>query len=602
MLGSENYNPLAFLIMAIETTSDEKKEAKTQEGKHALALKRFKNIHAAELENRENSLEDLKFVYNIGEGQWPEEIRDEREAAKRPALTSNKLRKFVAQVANQERDQRLAGDVRPVDDAADVETAKILAGMIRQIEYTSDAEVVYTDGGEKALAGGFGYWRILAEETPDSFDQEVFIRPIPNQFSVYLDPRRKYGFIRVGMPKEEFEEMFPGRIISDFESQSQGEEWELWYLDEIVFIAEYFYKETYMKTIAQCQNILTGDIEIHELTDKVTPELLAEKGLEILRTKESKAERVKWMKLSGAEILEENDWAGKEIPIIEVKGDEVNIAGRFYKRSLIRDAKDPQRMYNFWLTHMTETVALAPKAPYLVTPQQIKGHKSTWDRANRDNLPYLPYNPDTRTKAAPRREPPPTIPTGSAQMLQIAGNDVHDNLGKYEASFGEASNERTGVAIRQRANRSDFATYHFPDNFRRAILETARQLIDIIPKIYDTQRMVRIIGDEDKEEVVEINKTVIDIPSGEKVITNDLSKGKYDVVASTKIWSTRRQEAADQMAAVMQAAPNIAPLIADLVFKYNDWPGAQEIQERLEKYLPTLLGEKTNTGEPGGGQ
>ena len=562
------------------------------------ARDRFRRILNAESDIRTAALEDLRFTYNVDSGQWPSSIRDERETDNRPCLTSNKLRKFVAQVSNRERDQRLSGRVRPVDDKADIQTAKIIEGLIRQIEYASKADEIYTDAGEKAVAGGFAYWRIITKETDDSFEQEVFLEKIENQFSVYLDPRGHYAFIREGMTKQEFEELYPKKSVTDWPQVGQGEEWSLWYEEDKVFIAEYFYKEQYDKTIAQCVNLQTGEVEVVELKDNITPESLASIGYQVLQQKEKKATRVKWAKISGSEVLEEGEWVGKEIPIIEVIGDKVNIAGKEYKRSLIRDAKDPQRAYNFWLTHMTETVALAPKSPYLVSPQEIKGFETIWNQANQKNHPYLLFNP--QGQRVPKREPPPQVPTGASAMLQISAADIQDTIGMYDASFGEKSNERTGVAIKARAVRSDFGTYHFPDNFRRAVTDTVRQLIDIIPKIYDTERRVRILGEAGEEGIVEINKAIFDPNTAQQIMVNDLTVGKYDVVADIRPYSTRRQEAEEKIASIIQGAPQIAPIMLPLFLKFSDIPGAEEAIEQLKQYLPALLGQKEQP--PQGGQ
>jgi len=562
------------------------------------ARDRFRRILNAESDIRTAALEDLRFTYNVDSGQWPSSIRDERETDNRPCLTSNKLRKFVAQVSNRERDQRLSGRVRPVDDKADIATAKIIEGLIRQIEYASKADEIYTDAGEKAVAGGFAYWRIVTKETDDSFEQEVFIERIANQFSVYLDPRGQYAFIREGMTKEEFEALYPKKDVTDWPQVGQGEEYALWYEEDKVFIAEYFYKEQYDKTIAQCVNLQTGEVDVIELKDNITVESLASIGYQVLQQKEKKATRVKWCKISGSEVLEEGEWVGKDIPIIEVIGDKVNIAGKEYKRSLIRDAKDPQRAYNFWLTHMTETVALAPKSPYLVSPQEIKGFETIWNQANQKNHPYLLFNP--QGQRVPKREPPPQVPTGASAMLQISAADIQDTIGMYDASFGEKSNERTGVAIKARAVRSDFGTYHFPDNFRRAVTDTVRQLIDIIPKIYDTERRVRILGTEGEEAVLEINKTIFDPATGQQMVVNDITVGKYDVVADIRPYSTRRQEAEEKIASIIQGAPQVAPIMLPLFLKFSDIPGAEEAIEQLKQYLPALLGQTEQP--PNGGQ
>lgn len=583
------------------------KEDSAGADKLSLARERFRKLLIAEADIRRNALDNLKFVYNVEEGHWPLSIREERTKDNRPCLTSNKLRKYVSQVVNRERDQRIAGKVRPVDDNADVQTAKIIEGIIRQIEYSSDANTAYTAAGEAAIAGGFGYWRIITKESSDSFDQDIFIKKIDNQFSVYLDPRGEYAFIREGMTKKEFENTYPDVLPSDFDLQGQGEEYSLWYEDDKVFVADYYYKEKYDKTIAQILNPLTGEAKIIELTANVPRGTIEDGGYQIIREKTVKVTRVKWQRISGHEILEEGFWVGDDIPIIEVVGDSFNIAGKQYKNGLVNDAKDPQRMYNFFLTHMTETVALAPKSPYIVTPQELKGHEDMWNTANIKNHPYLLVNAQGNTK--PRREPPPQIPTGAAQMLSLAAGDIQDTIGMYQATFGERSNERTGVAIRERAGRSEFGTYHFGDNFRRAVLASTKQLINIIPRIYDTERIVRILGEDGKDELVRINETVVNAATAQSFIVNDLTLGKYDVVADVGLYSTRRQEAVEMMTSVIQSAPNISPLVIDLLFKASDWPYASEIEARLKKYMPQLLGSKepvakeegTLESETGGG-
>lgn len=598
---------------------------------HTLGLKRFQMLESLERDNRVASLEDLKFAYNVDNGQWPAKIREERKSADRPCLTSNKLKKFVKQVANRERDQRLAGKVMPVDDRADVLTAKVIEGLIRQIEQASDAETVYVEAGEKAIAGGFGYWRLYTKELDDSFDQEVFIGGIENQFNAWLDPNKMFGFICETLSKAEFEEKYPGKQFSDeFTSPAVGGEedtTDIWYEGERIRVAEYFYKQRYDKEIAQVVDPETQETAIVELVKKkedavhgkVTREMIAEKKLQIVvingkeRTKKSGAYKVKWAKLTGHEVLEEGDWVGKEIPLIEIKGDWVNIAGKVYKQSLIRDAKDPQMGYNFWKTNMAETVALVPKSPWIAKAKAIENYIDKWENANTTNYSVLEYD----GKEKPFREAPATIPTGAAAMMSTENNDIMDTIGMYEGSFGQKSNERTGVAIKQRASRSDFGTFHFHDNFGKAIIETVKQLIDIIPKIYDTKRTVRILGEDDAQAMDMINMSgnairrvpgenagrdllaTINTENGvdeelKPVLVNNLSYGKYDAVPGIKLMSTRRQEQLDGMKDMASGSPQMGLILLPEMARMSDWSGSQKIAEMAEKTLAKMF-------EPSGG-
>lgn len=562
------------------------------------ARHRFQQSQTADAHNREAALEDIKFAYNVENGQWPEDIRNERTLAKRPCLSNNKLHKFVVQVTNRERDMRMAGRVVPVDDKGDVQTAKIYEDLIRQIEFASDADEIYTHAGEQAISGGFGYWRILTRYIEDSFDQEIVIEPIDNQFCVYLDPKGHWGFIREGMSRTDFEARYPGELATDFDYKGLGEEFELWYQEDKVFIAEYFYEEPVDKVLALAMNLRSGEVETIALTDAVTLEVLPGLGYQVLRTRTIPSHVIRWVKMTGQKVLERRTWPGREIPIIEVIGERVNISGKIYKRSLIRDGKDPQRAYNYWWTTMTETVGMMPDAPYLISDKAIDGYEAIWRQIGQTKQPYLPYN--EKAKQKPSREQPPTIPTGASAMLNIADRDLNDTIGIYEPGLGQQSNERSGRAINARQMRSDIGVLHFPDNLARAIRQTVKQLIDIIPKTYDTQRVVRLRGVEGAEALVTINQA-LPTQDGGMVIVNDLSVGRYDLRQDVRTYSTRRQEATDFMRDVMQYAPSVAPLILDLVFKYQDLPGAEEIQARLKKYMDTLMQQGGAKTPPAGG-
>lgn len=563
--------------------------------------KRFQSIMTAEKEIRESALEDIRFAYNVDGGQWEEYVRVGRQNDKRPCLTFNKLRKFIAQVANKEREARMSVKVVPVDDKADPETAKILTDLIRQIEYNSIADEVYAKAGEQAIAGGFGYWRVLTAYAEDSFDQDISIEAIENPFAVYYDPRGQYCFIREGMTVAEFKKAYPKAEQSDFTFSGRGEEYALWYEENKLFVAEYFVKEPTEKKLVEVVKIevdpLTGtsspvgESQIFELDTDITADELKAAGFEILKTRTVKTYKIMWYKITGAEVLDKQEWPGKYIPVVEVVGDEINIAGKTYKRSLIRDGKDAQRMYNYWATSMTEKVALTPKAPFLVTPREIQGFETMWDEANIKNYPYLLYNPESQR--VPQRQTPTQVEAGAMSMLGIADKDIKDTVGMYEPTVGDVSNERSGKAIQVRNLRSEMGVFHFPDNLRRAILQTGRILIDLIPKIYDSQRIIRIRNYEGEEQIGKINYPVTDLQTGEQVIMNDLTVGKYDIRADVGTYSTRRQETVETMMQAMQYAPAVAPAIVPLLFKYMDAPGADEIVKAIQDYLTRLSSNGT---------
>lgn len=575
----------------------------------ATAHKRFDRLYTDDDHNRIIARKNLEFVYEIGQGQWDQADRDQRKNEGRPCLTSGQLRKFVAGIANQERDQRIAGNVIPVDSKGDIATARAISGIIRQIEHASDAESVYTNAGEQAIAGNVGYWRIKSEELDDSFDQEVFLVKIRNQFAVYLDPDGMMSFIEEKLTKEEFEYKYPDANVESIDTKTTF--YDRWYNNDDIFVREYFYKERVETTIVQARKKdasgqLTGEARIFDLgRDNTTKEKLIEQGYEIEKEKTPKKFYVKWAKITGTQILEEGDWPGKDIPIIEVEGDWVWVEGRLYKRNLTQGAHDDQRMYNFWITSLAERYALAMKAPYLVTVKMVAGLKSIWDSAHRKLRPYLTYNHDKSHPSGPKRELPPQISTGETSMLGIHKDNIMNAIGRFEASFGQKSNERSKVAIDARANRSELSTFHFPDNFRKAILKSTRMLIDVIPHFYDTERIERIFGEDGESSLITINEVIRDPIIGDpvldrdenEIVLNDLSVGKYDVVEGVKLMSTRRQEQLQGMIALVSGNPQLAVLLAGDIAKLQDWEGAQEIADKVNKVLPALLGIQPQEAE-----
>ena len=528
---------------------------------------------------------DLKFVYDVDEGQWPEEIRRKRVSAGRPIITVNKLQKFVRQLRGDQMQNRPRIKVIPVDSKADVQMAELYNGLIRQIEYLSGAETAYDTAYMHAISSSIGFFRIITKYADDnSFDQDIFIKRIINPMAVHYDPYAqefeledaRYCFVEELVDQKDFEDRFPKAEATNFESNRDlfGE----WMTQDKVRVAEYFYKEPVKKTIVSLD---TG--EVVELTPKLTIARIKEMGGVIVRERQVDTHKVMWYKMTGAEILEKSEWPGKDIPIIPVFGDEIVAEGKKYYLSLARGAKGPQQMYNYWATAATETVALAPKMPFIVDHKQIKGFETEWDEANTENRMYIRYNAVAGMEK-PHKELQTQIPAAIMNMMQTTAFDIEDHLGRYEASKGEASNERSGKAIIARIAQSDKGTYTFIDNLTRAIVFAGRQLIDLIPKIYDTPRAMRVMGEDGAEKLVEVNQPVGFQENGEVAVANDLSVGQFDLIASIGAsYSSKRQEMVDTLLQAMQYAPGVANIIVPMIFKYSDAPASQEVYEEIKK-------------------
>ena len=584
----------------------------------STARSRLDMAMSALSESREDEIDDLKFYAGSPDNhwQWPADVLATRGAVQgqtinaRPCLTINKLPQHVRQVTNDQRQNRPAAKVIPVDDNADVEVADIFNGMIRHIEYISDADVAYDTACENQVAYGEGYIRLLTEYCDDNtFEQDIKIGRVRNSFSVYMDPMiqdptgadAKWCFITEDLTREEYERMYPNAApVTTLQSLGVGDQSiSNWLNEDTVRVADYYYVDYDRATL----NLYPGN----QTAFSGTPEDKQLKAFfgKPIRSRESDRPKVKYCKINGYEILEQNEWAGKWIPVIRVVGNEFEVDGRLYVSGLVRNAKDAQRMYNYWVSQEAEMLALAPKAPFIGYGGQFEGYENQWKTANTTNWPYLEVNPDvTDGQGAilplPQRAQPPMASSGLLQAKAGASEDIKATTGQYDASLGMHSNERSGKAILARQREGDVGTYHFGDNLARSVRNIARQLVDLIPKIYDTQRVARIIGEDGDTKMVRVNpdqaQPVNKIVDQAGIVIEkiyNLNVGKYDVVAVTGPgYATKRQEALDAMSQLLQGNPQLWAVAGDLFVKNMDWPGAQEMAKRFAKTIdPKLMSD-----------
>ncbi len=577
------------------------------------AQEAFEQAVEAETDNRKEATDDVRFA-RLGE-QWPEVIRRERELAAKPCMTFNFMPTSIRQVVNDARQNKPSIKVHPVDDTADPETADIYNGLIRNIEYTSDAEVAYDTATENAVSMGWGYFTIdVVRAHDDTFDTDIAIKAVPNAFNIYADPASlaydssdwNTAFEVEWLSSDAFKAQFPDAEESDWNSEQRQS---MWFSDEGVMIAKWWRREETSRTVLQLSDGQVIDAAIIEKA----PELFA--TLQVRNERTVKSWKVTRHILSGSEVLTSEPWAGKYIPIVPVYGDVVvDDRGKRHLRSLIRDAKDAQRNFNFQRTTGIELLALQPRVPWIGKKGSFKSDARRWATANTDNHPYLEYDGEM----APQRMPLDMGPAaGALQEAANAQEDIKRIVGIFDPSIGAPSNETSGRAILLRQREGDVSTFHFQDNMSRAIRHAGRIVIDLIPKVYSQQRIVRVIGEDGTAENVKLNqpvpvkgkdgqpemRPVMNPQTGQPMMgmngapvmepvtrVYDLSVGKYDLTVTTgPSYTTKREEASVQMVQFMQGFPQAAPLIGDLLAKNLDWPGADEIAKRLKTMLPPQL-------------
>jgi hypothetical protein len=554
------------------------------------AKKFLKLANDADTNNRSEALEDLKFAAG---DQWPVEIQNSRTLEARPCLTINKIDAYVRQVTNQQRQQRPRIKVHGMNSQSDAKVADILTGICRHIEVNSDADHAYDNAFNYAVRMGFGYWRVKTDYVrEDSFDQEIYIEPIHNPFTVYFDPNSTLPdgsdaekcLITQVVSKEIFRKMYPDADDgTGFSQRGTGDSNAEWVMKEDIRIAEYFYTER--KPDKLC--LLSNGVKKFRSELPKQDELLS-MGVVVIDERPSFKKEIKQIKCTAIEVLEEGIWPSKYIPIVPVYGEEFVVENKRKKYGLVRMAKDPQRMYNFWKTALTESVALAPKAKWLLAEGQDEGHENEWAMANIKAMPVLRYKQkdiEGVPAPVPTRIQPEAPPAGIIAAADGINADMQAVLGIFDPNQ-MATGNISGKALNGQQQQIDLTNFHYYDNLTRSIKHTAKIILDLVPKIYDQTRVMRIIGDDGKPDLVDINKRQQD-EQGVMTILNDVTVGEYDVVMDTGPgYNSKRIEAVNSMMPMLSADPNLMNVAGDLIFRNMDFPGADVIADRLAAANP----------------
>lgn len=595
-------------------TEDEKRQIL------AMAKSRVQNGTSEWSDNFDEMEEDVEFY--SGKGQWVDSIEKQREDEGRPCLTFNKMPFYIDQITSEMRDKNPAIDVFPTEGnvaTADLRIAnlagnkdysisEVYQGIVRHIEYISNADIAYETGHEHSSTHGLGYYYLTTEyHDDDSFDQDIKIKRVKNWRSALLDPTFeeangedcKWGFLFTRIHKDDYKARYSDKNPVSIQTVG-GQYISNWMSGEYYLIGNYYYAVPYNRTLIEMSNKAIYDLDDLEQVKEgqkvsVLDELQAQ-GIVERRRRTVKSNKIMFCKMSGADLLEnpvETVWS--EIPIIPVFGKElVDRDGKTIYRGAIRHAKDPQRMFNFWRSASIEMVDEQTNSPYILSAKQYAAYKALWDNPKR--RPALVYDEDPAAPA-PRREAPPQIPVGAVNEAGMADADIQATIGV---------NLPTGqhpTADQEVIEQNGINSVTFTDNLLRAINRGGKLIIKAIPKVYDGTRVMRIRFPDDTEDFVEINKTVRDEQTGQDVVINDLGVGKYD--CKTRVgpsFTTQRQEISEKVFNLLQPMGASNPLVSQVLayfgIKNMDMPEAEEIEKALKKLLPPGVIELEPGEEP----
>lgn len=575
----------------------------------------------------DKALEDIEFCVNK-EAQWDPEALRSRKEAKRPILSINKIMPFVKQQVNALRANKLTLNAIPVDDT-DVAKADIQDSMLEYVLKSSRADIATDWAYERAVMGGFGFWRITTEyANHKAFNQDIRVKRIENPQSTYLSPEIKdptgadatEALTGEWISKADFKRQFPNHEPTSADSDYEGD----WESSDTVFVAEYYRIEHEDDTLYQLSNgstVLKSELEEIELSDDdmmmlegmSETEILAaaasmkfNEQLEILDERETQRKRIMWYKCSRDAILDQTEIKADFIPIVLVVGDEQWIENRRYWLSMIVNAKDPQILYNYARTAQAEQLHKSMNRPWVADARAIEGYEGHWGQATTNpNIQFLPYR---STDENGQQFAPPFLADvyqGSPDLMRetlTASDEIKATTGIHDASLGSQGNETSGKAIMARQRQGDQANYHFLDNFKRSYEQGGRVILSMIPHIYDTQRVLRITQDDVVFKTLVINvqqgsqaeqkhsKELDGVEAGLNGIFNDVTVGQYDIrIASGADYNTQREEAREVLIELGRAYPQLMEVAGDHIIKAFDFPDADKIAERLKLMLPPQL-------------
>lgn len=575
----------------------------------AEARRRFEWCAEWESTWRTRFLDDYRFENADSENgyQWPNSIRRNRQLDSRPCLTLNITKQHNLQISNEARKAKASSKILPLGNAATVEGALAYNNLIRRIESHSNAQSIYTVARDFQIGPGLGWWRLVTDWASNtSFDQEIFLRPVNDPLAVYMDPGIKqfdgsdanYAFVFDEMPKEQFDEAWPEwkDRVGGMSPLGVGTS-DDWITAQHVRVCEYFRRVARPDTLIS----FVWEGQRHTVLRSNLPDNVAKEILEDPLTKTRPTSRlvVEWYLIAGNQIIDQTLWPGKYIPLIRCVGREFILDGIMDRVGHTRAQKDAQRMYNYNASAQVEFVALQAKTPWVAAAQAIEEYEQYWNSANIANYSVLPYNgldDEGNPIPAPQRAQPPTASPAYQAGMDTAFNQLMMVSGQWQNQMGMMGNERTGAAIGKRMQQGETATYHFQDNYEMALRFSAQQLLDLIPKVYNTRRVFMVQGENDVVSEMVVDPSAAQAVQMARTRAGEMASlvfnpniGEYGVDPSFgPAYGSKREETSEALTLILTQAPDLVPVLGDLLVGSMDFDKAQEAAQRLRRLVPPV--------------
>ena len=574
------------------------------------AQRLYQDALDATAEQRAQIAEDLEFSDPSNPQQWDRKLKSQREndpGGMRPCLVFDQTGQYVANVAGQVEQAPPALHALPVGDGADRKVAEQLDGFFRHIEHVSRAKQHYTRAMTSAGRTGVGYLivrpeyvnRALNWQEPRIGSEGDPLRVVFDPWSVELDGSdADFGYLLLPYSHRAFERKYGAKAekvsFADEERKVQSDD------RQSIIVAERWQAEDRTENMIVCIDVTNGDevavteTEYWEKAKDPSNVLQVAMDGDKPRTYKDKRRCIKWATMSGAAMLEEErEYPASGIGIVPVYGYVGWSNGRMHYCGIPRRAMSAQRAYNLHMSEMQAIMGQAAKAPYMISMRALGGDenlKSLWDRAAVDNRAFMPWHDmdEQGAVAKPERMQPGVNLQNHIAGAQQAIHDIQASLGMYQASLGAPSNESSGVAIDARKQQGEAATAHFPAHLSAALGQVGKLCMEMIPRLIDTKRQLRILGIDETPGNVTIDpeqkQAMQETPQGLSINPN---VGRYDVrVVTGASFSTQRTQAQAAFTEMMRANPQMAPALAPLWAQTLDVPHADKLAQVLTAVAP----------------
>ena len=563
-------------------------------------------------ENIVRGKDDMNFVLR---DQWSAVERSEFSRLFKPAMTFNKLYDVTKKVVGEQRKNKPDLIVRSLTGKSTQEQIDLRADLVRTISYQSQNDLVYQTAFKQALMMGFGAFEICLEyENAHSFNQVIRYDLIPDVSRTSFDPTAlkphkgdgNFCARQFVYTKEEFYATFPWvqnpvsysdpRSLLDFQWETRDtivvckynrKEWypvKIYLLSDGSVVTEDEWEDM-QKDFAIIKQVANSAQVVGDMIRKEIPTIRAERN--------SKDYKIRQYMLTQNQIIEYTDWPSKYLPLIFVDGDSNYIQGQQYTRSFIHEARDAQKFVNYVGSEVAAEIKNRRREQWIGTPDNILGNEQMWRNPELQSG-ILIAKPDSKTGQMPSKLPPWELSQSLLLQYQRGCQDMREILGFSETEALQGR-DMSGKARRERKMEGSMSAYVYFDNLNQSVEQGGRVVLDLLPTIAgeDERHMVVSKADGRTESVI-LNQRAKD-----GSIQNTLEAGDYDVeIDSGPSFAVQKAESLEMLQGIIQAAPQLFPLIGDIYASNLDVQFMPQLKERLQSLVPPDILAKEQGKEP----